>query len=99
MQILIPLLFLPAICLWLLAVINLLRATQNVRHDQNVASRMNPVIWLSEWRTKATFTEDGQRQMAFAKRMRKAFLLYCVFLLIVLLSLPRVAPEHMPDVF
>lgn len=86
------LLFLPALVLWAIGLVNMLRAIHDVRHDQASASRINPLFWLSEWRTETRFGEAGQRAARRAQQARRWFLWYCLFLLVVLLVLGGRAP-------
>lgn len=92
MSILIPLLFLPAFGFFALAFVDAMRATQHVRHDQRWETRVNPAIWLAEYRTKATFDEAGQRLVGRARRYRRWFLIYCLFLLAALLGIAAFGP-------
>ncbi|MGI3185286.1 hypothetical protein [Nioella aestuarii] len=92
MSFVVPILFLPAFVLFAVAVINLLRAMFHVRHDQRWETRLNIVIWLSEYRTKTTFDETGQVLIRRARKYRSWFLKYCLFLLLVLLAVAIFGP-------
>lgn len=85
-------LFLPAIVVWLVALVSFLGATRHVRHDQGYLNRINPVVWLSQWRAKATFDERGQLLLGRARLARRWFLRYCMFLVVLLLGLALWAP-------
>ena len=87
MAVLVPLLFVPAIVLFAISVVNMVRASQHVRHDQRWNTRLNVVIWLSEYRTKTVFDAQGEVLIRRARRFRRLFLRYCLFLLIVLLAI------------
>jgi len=86
------LLFLPALVLWGIGLANMLRAMQDMRHDQPWTSRINPLTWLSEWRRETRFGEAGQRAARRAQQARRWFLWYCLFLLVVLVVLGARAP-------
>lgn len=87
MSLIVPILFLPAVFLFATSVVNMVRASQHMRHDQRWQTRLNVVVWLSEYRTKATFDAEGQALIRRARKYRRWFLRYCLFLLIVLLGI------------
>ncbi|MFN3144354.1 MAG: hypothetical protein ACE368_03380 [Paracoccaceae bacterium] len=86
MSILIALLFLPAIGLFIASAVCFARATGHVRHDKRWTDRLNFATWLSEYRTRTSFDDTGQRFVRAARRYRRWFLRYCLFLLLVLLA-------------
>ncbi|MEX0284632.1 MAG: hypothetical protein AB3N23_08470 [Paracoccaceae bacterium] len=89
MTVLLILLFLPALFCWVRALVYAIRAYYGVRLNRQVEALFNPLIIFSDALSRQVFDEKGLNARREALRSILWFLMYCVFLFVVLLLLPR----------
>ena len=83
------LLLIPALALWMAVTADVLRTPRHVTHDRNYATRPAPPIRLPGWMSGTKRTRRNQAEVFRARRIRRWFLIYCIFLFVVLLTFPR----------